>query len=248
MSAPLAIVTGGAKRVGAILVERLLHDGWAVVAHVHEPGDGVPAGALAVAADLSRPDCGERILGACPQAPRLLVNCAARFAPDDLAHFDPAEFGAHMAINVAAPALLTKAFAAATGEAGDRLVVNILDAKLKAPNPDFLSYTLSKAALAALTELSARALAGEGVRVNGIAPALMLQSPGQSRENFERMHAHNPLGVGVEPEHVWRALRFLLDSPVVTGEVLTLDGGQRFMGLPRDVQFLDLSPAHGAPA
>lgn len=248
MSAPLAIVTGGGKRVGAVLVERLLRDGWAVVAHVHEPGDPVPDGARPVAADLSKPDCGDRILRACPTPPRLLVNCAARFAPDDLAHFDPAEFAAHMAINVAAPALLTKAFAATAGASGDRLIVNILDAKLKAPNPDFLSYTLSKAALAALTEVSARALAGEGVRVNGIAPALMLRSPGQSRENFERMHAHNPLERGVEPDHVWRALRFLLDTPVVTGEVLTLDAGQRFMGLPRDVQFLDLPPPHGAPA
>ena len=222
MSAPLAIVTGGGKRVGAVLVERLLRDGWAVVAHVHEPGDPVPDGALPVAADLGKPDCGDRILRACPTPPRLLVNCAARFAPE--------------------------AFAATAGASGDRLIVNILDAKLKAPNPDFLSYTLSKAALAALTEVSARALAGEGVRVNGIAPALMLRSPGQSRENFERMHAHNPLERGVDPDHVWRALRFLLDTPVVTGEVLTLDAGQRFMGLPRDVQFLDLPPPHGAPA
>ncbi|WP_240309555.1 SDR family oxidoreductase [Sphingomonas ginsengisoli (ex An et al. 2013)] len=223
-----------------MLVERLLAANWAVLAHVHEVGDPVPAGAQSVVANLRDADCGKRILAACAEPPRLLVNCAARFAPDDLPGFDPQEFAAHMAINVAAPALLTKAFAAAAGSgSGDRLVVNILDAKLRAPNPDFLSYTLSKAALAALTELSARALAGQGVRVNGIAPALMLRSGEQSDANFERMHRHNPLGRGIDPEHVWQALRFLLDSPVVTGEVLTLDAGQRFMNLPRDVQFLD---------
>jgi len=241
MEAPLAIVTGGGKRVGAVLAERLLGAGWAVLAHVHHPGDPVPSGASKVVADLADPACAEIVLAACPTHPRLLVNNAARFAPDDLPGFDPAEFAAHMAVNVAAPALLTRAFAAAARtDAGDRLVVNILDAKLAAPNPDFLSYTLSKAALAALTELSARALAGQGIRVNGIAPALMLHSAGQSEANFARAHGHNPLGRGVEPDDVWQALRFLLDSPVVTGEVLTLDGGQRFMGLPRDVQFLDL--------
>jgi len=239
MSQPIAIVTGGGKRVGAVLVQQLLGEGWTVVAHVHDAADPVPTGAIAVPADLADPTCGERIVAACPGAPRLLINNAARFAPDDLADFRPDELAAHMAINVAAPALLTQAFAAAGGD-GDRLIVNILDAKLGAPNPDFLSYTLSKAALAALTELSARALAGQGIRVNGIAPALMLQSPGQSAENFARAHAYNPLGRGVAAADVGRALRFLLDSPVITGEVLMLDSGQRFMGLPRDVQYLDL--------
>jgi NAD(P)-dependent dehydrogenase (short-subunit alcohol dehydrogenase family) len=171
----------------------------------------------------------------------LLVNNAARFAHDDLATFSTDELNAHIAVNVRAPILLTKAFAeAGRGDAADKLIVNILDAKLASPNPDFLSYTLSKAALAGFTELSARALAQHGIRVNAIAPALMLQSPGQSDENFAAAHTHNPLGRGVTAEDVVKALRYLLDSPVVTGEVLTLDGGQRFLSLPRDVQFLDL--------
>jgi NAD(P)-dependent dehydrogenase (short-subunit alcohol dehydrogenase family) len=144
-----------------------------------------------------------------------------------------------MAVNVRAPALLTRAFAARVGDGGDALVVNLLDAKLKAPNPDFLSYTLSKQALAGLTELSARALAAQGIRVNGIAPALMLQSAGQDESNFEAMHRFNPLGRGVEPADVVGALRFLIGATAMTGEVLTLDGGQRFWALPRDVQFLE---------
>lgn len=77
--------------------------------------------------------------------------------------------------------------------------------------------------------------------MNGIAPALMLQSAGQSPGNYAAAHAHNPLRRGVTPHDVVTALRFLLDSPVLTGEVLTLDGGQRFQSLPRDVQYLDLS-------
>ena len=92
-------------------------------------------------------------------------------------------------------------------EAAGALIVNRLDSKLSAPNPDFLSYTISKHALAALTELAARALANRGIRVNGIAPALMLRSNGQSAENFDAMHHNNPLGRGVEPEDVIAALR-----------------------------------------
>ena len=235
----IAIVTGGAKRVGRVLVEGLLADGWTVLAHAHHDEDEVPAGALKVVADLAEPDCADRIMAACPGAPALLVNNAARFAHDAVGAFSLAEFQAHMAVNVAAPALLTEAFAAA-GQ-GERLIVNVLDAKLAAPNPDYLSYTLSKAALASLTELSARALAERGIRVNGVAPALMLHSPGQTSENFAAAHAHNPLRRGVEPADVLCAIRFLLDSPAITGEVLTIDGGQRFWSLDRDVQFLDLT-------
>jgi NAD(P)-dependent dehydrogenase (short-subunit alcohol dehydrogenase family) len=236
----VAIVTGGGKRVGRVLAEGLLADGWTVVAHVRSPGDEVPVGAIAVAADLATGGAAaEAILAACPRTPALLVNNAARFASDSLQAFLPDELAAHMAVNVAAPALLTSAFAAANGSDGDRCIVNILDAKLAAPNPDFLSYTLSKAALAALTTLSAQVLAGQGIRVNAIAPALMLLSDGQSDANFARTHAFNPLRRGVEPSDVLRALRFLVDSPALTGETLTVDGGQRFWRLPRDVQFLD---------
>lgn len=234
----VAIVTGAGKRVGQILAQGLLGDAWTVVAHVRAPTDDVPSGAIPVAADLADGrSAAQAILAACPEPPSLLVNNAARFAADSFDDFSADELQAHMAVNVAAPAFLTSAFA---GAAAGGLIVNILDAKLAAPNPDFLSYTLSKAALAALTTLSAQALAGRGIRVNGIAPALMLLSEGQSETNYAATHAFNPLGRGVTPEDVLAALRFLLDSPAVTGETLTLDGGQRFWRLPRDVQFLQL--------
>lgn len=236
--ARLAIVTGAARRVGRVLAQGLLADGWQVLAHVRHEEDEVPDGALKIVADLTSPGAAAAVLGACPEAPSLLVNNAARFAADSLDYFSADELQAHMAVNVVAPAQLTAAFAAAGQARSDRLVVNILDAKLAAPNPDFLSYTLSKTALAALTTLCAQALAGQGIRVNGIAPALMLLSEGQTDANFKAMHAFNPLARGVGPDDVLAALRFLVDSPALTGEVLTLDGGQRFWRLPRDVQFL----------
>lgn len=233
-----AIVTGAGKRVGAALARALLGDGWRVIAHVRYQTDVVPEGATKVIADLSDPACADTIFGAAHGLPpvTLLINNAARFSWDGFGEFDPAEFDRHMAVNVRAPALLIDQMARTAGAGA--LVVNLLDSKLSAPNPDFLSYTLSKQGLAALTELAARALASRGIRVNGIAPALMLRSNGQSEENFKQMHANNPLGRGVEPDDVIGAVRYLIEATAVTGQVITIDGGQRFYGLGRDVQFL----------
>jgi len=241
-----AIVTGAAKRVGREIAEALLADGWTVVAHCHHDDDDVPAGAIKVAADLADADCAERIFAAAPPEPpvRLLVNNAARFAPDALGSLDPRELDAHMAVNLRAPVLLTEALAD-RHRGGDALAVNLLDAKLAAPNPDFLSYTLSKQALGGFTELAARALAGEGIRVNGIAPALMLPSPGQDEANFAAMHAFNPLRREIAPGDVIAALRYLIGAEAVTGQVVTIDAGQRFWSLSRDVQHL--SPYDAEP-
>jgi NAD(P)-dependent dehydrogenase (short-subunit alcohol dehydrogenase family) len=238
-SARTAIVTGAGKRVGAVIAGALIDDGWAVLAHVHNEEDVVPQGAVRAVADLDDPACEDRIFAAAKGLPpvRLLVNNAARFAWDGFGEFSAAEFDAHMAVNVRAPALMIERLAAAH-DGADALVVNLLDSKLEAPNPDYLSYTLSKHALAALTGLAARALAPRGIRVNGIAPALMLRSTGQSEENFEAMHASNPLGRGVEPKDVVAAIRYLVDATAVTGQVITIDSGQRFMALDRDVQFM----------
>lgn len=235
-----AIVTGAGKRVGARIAQALLDDGWAVIAHVHRAGDAVPDGALKAIADLADPGCADRIFEAAQALPsvRLLVNNASRFAWDGFGEFSTDEFDAHMATNVRAPALLIDRFAAGQDGEGDALIVNLLDSKLAAPNPDFLSYTLSKQALYGLTELAARALAPKRIRVNGIAPGLMLRSSGQSEENFEAMHSNNPLRRGVEAEDVVAALRYLIDARCVTGEVLVIDSGHRFLGLARDVQFL----------
>jgi NAD(P)-dependent dehydrogenase (short-subunit alcohol dehydrogenase family) len=235
-----AIVTGGGKRVGAAMVEALLGDGWVVVAHVHHDGDAVAEGAAKAVADLEKTDCASRIFAAAEGLPpvRLLVNNAARFAFDGFGGASTAEFDAHLAVNARAPMLLIDELAR-RHPGGEALVVNMLDAKLAAPNADFLSYTLSKFALAGLTDVAARALAVKGIRVNAIAPALMLPSGEQGEANFEAVHDLNPLGRGIEVRDVIAALRFLIDSPGMTGQTLGLDGGQRFMALPRDVQFLE---------
>ena len=234
-----AIVTGGGKRVGAGIVTALIDDGWRVFAHVHHDADGVPYGAIKVVADLADESCASAIFDLVDGPVDMLVNSAARFAWDGFGEASAAAFDAHMAVNARAPMLLIDALAQ-RHRPGDRaLVVNILDAKLSAPNPDFLSYTLSKYAAAGLTEVAARALAGKGIRVNAIAPALMLPSGEQDEDNFERVHALNPLGRGVAVDDVVAAIHFLAGQPAMTGQTLVIDGGQRFMALARDVQFVE---------
>lgn len=235
-----AIVTGGAKRIGAEIARALAADGWHVLIHYNRSKAEAEAlageiGGTIVQAELADPDAAGRIISAAPGRPGLLVNNASRFGYDSAGDFALAGWDVHMDVNFRAPALLSRAFAE-RAEAG--MIVNLLDSKLSAPNPDFFTYTLSKIGLAGLTELTARAFAPR-IRVNAIAPSVTMVSGPQSRDNFEKVHALNALERGVDVSDIIRALRFLIDTPVITGQTITLDGGQRFLGLARDVQFLE---------
>jgi NAD(P)-dependent dehydrogenase (short-subunit alcohol dehydrogenase family) len=243
-----AIVTGGARRIGEAISRALSADGWHLLIHCNRSraeADALAAelgNARVVEAELAEPDCAERILAGLGDLPpaRLLVNNASRFAYDSADAFTVAEWDLHQAVNLRAPALLTQAFAAGAG-AGGGLVINLLDAKLCHPNPDFFTYTVSKMGLAGLTELTARAYAARGIRVCGIAPSVTLVSGPQSRDNFDTVHRLNALGRGVDVSEIVAALRFLVATPTITGQTITLDAGQRFLGLSRDVQFLEPS-------
>lgn len=245
-----AIVTGGAKRIGAALCRALAGDGWHVLIHCRRSAEEAEAlagelgNASVVRAELASPDAADRIMDALDGLPpvRLLVNNASRFVFDTADDFTVDRWDENMATNLRAPAILSQAFAA-RADAGGGLIVNLLDAKLDSPNPDFFTYTLSKFGLAALTELTARAWAGRGIRVCGIAPAVTLLSGAQSQENFDSVHGLNALGRGVRVEDIVAALRFIIATPTLTGQTLTLDGGQRFLALCRDVQFLE--PGNG---
>jgi len=242
-----AIVTGGARRIGCALARALAEDGWHLLIHCRtsveeaEALAGELGNAAVVDADLADPSAAAAIVAALDGLPpaRLLVNNASLFAYDSADDFTVEGWDAHMAANLRGPALLSRAFAQ-IAEA-PAVIVNLLDAKLAQPNPDFFSYTVSKFGLAALTELHARAWAARGIRVCGIAPSVTLVSGPQSRHNFDEVHGLNALGRGVRVEEIVAALRFILAAPTLTGQTLTLDGGQRFLGLARDVQFLEPS-------
>jgi NAD(P)-dependent dehydrogenase (short-subunit alcohol dehydrogenase family) len=238
-----AIVTGGAKRIGAEIVRALAADGWHLLIHFHNSRAEAEAlaaeigNAATVRADLTDPGAAKIIMTAAAGLPplRLLVNNASTFAHDDIADFTAESWAAHLDVNLRAPAFLSRAFAA---RAGRGLIVNMLDAKLASLNPDFFSYTISKIGLGGLTELCARAFA-PGIRVCGIAPSVTMVSGPQSRANFDKVRGLNAVGRGVDVSEIVAALRFIVATPTVTGHTILLDGGQRFLSLPRDVQFLE---------
>ena len=239
-----AIITGGAKRIGGAITRALAADGWHVLIHCNQSSAEAEAlatelgNASVVAADLANPAAADIIMAACAGLPpaRLLVNSASRFVYDRIEDFSPAEFDIHMAVNLRAPALLSRAFAAALPDTLDdpALVVNLLDAKLASLNPDYFTYTLSKIGFEGLTELTARSYAPR-LRCVGIAPAVTLVSGPQTRENFDAVHGLNPLGRGVTVDDIVTALRFIIATPTFNAQTIVLDGGQRLLGLPRDV-------------
>lgn len=243
------LVTGGAKRIGGALSHALAAGGWHVHVHCNESVAAAEAlvaeiGSSGGSASLVRADLADA--EACrtlfdrlePGKPpvSLLINNASLFRYDTQTDFSAAQWDEQIDVNLRAPALLTQQFAAqCAGRNG--LVINLLDAKIAAPNPDFYSYTVSKLGLAGLTELQARALA-PNIRVNGIAPSVTLVSGPQTRENFDRAHVYNPLRRGVLVEHVVMTMQYLIALPTITGQVIVLDAGQRMLGMPRDVAFM----------
>jgi NAD(P)-dependent dehydrogenase (short-subunit alcohol dehydrogenase family) len=188
-----------------------------------------------------------------------VVNSASVFEHDTAASFGYAALQAHMAANTAAPVVLAQCLhahrlalaeasvqrpdepAAAAVNPAPAVVVNLLDQKLWNPNPDFFSYTLSKAALEAATTLLAQALAPQ-VRVVGVAPGLTLTSHMLSPADFEALHRLSPLGRSSTPEDVVSAVAFALDNRALTGTTLLVDGGQHLMKFDRDFSLMPTSP------
>ena len=154
-----------------------------------------------------------------------LVNNASVFERDAVETVTPASWTLHLDVNLKAPFFLTQAFAAQVpaGEAGN--VVNIVDQRVLNLTPHFTSYTVSKAGLWALTQTLALALA-PSIRVNAVGPGPVLPSARQTEDQFSHQWSQVPLARPVDPAEIARALRFILDAPSMTGQMITLDGGQ----------------------
>jgi len=248
-----ALVTGAGMRIGRALAMALAADGFYVFVHHNRSAAGAretvaeigKAGgkAKAVKADLSSAKQAEALVGKC-QASNVkggvrltcLVNSASLFELDRAPMATAAGFDRHMAVNLRAPLLLSQALARQLPDKETGLIVNILDQKLFNLNPDFLSYTLSKIGLHGLTTLLAQSFAPR-IRVAGIAPGLTLRSGSQTDARFTEQHRQNPLGVGVTPEDLVRALRFIVGTPSYTGDVMIVDSGEHLTGRPRDIAF-----------
>jgi NAD(P)-dependent dehydrogenase (short-subunit alcohol dehydrogenase family) len=249
---PVVLVTGAAKRVGRAIALDLAAHGFDIAVHCRASreaaeataADARAAGARAqvFAADLAdEAACLALVPQVAKSMSRLdaLVNNASHFAYDNAESFSYAAMDAHWRANVAPAVVLAQALAAhlkGCSEVG--CVVNLSDQKLWNPNPDYLSYTLSKAALEAATTLLAQALAPQ-VRVVGVAPGVTLVSgAAMDAAGFAAAHRMTPLGRSSAPEDVARTVRFALESPAITGTTIVVDGGQHLSAQPRDVAFL----------
>ena len=204
-SAKIALVTGAAKRLGRSISLRLAQDGWDIGVHygqsVAEAQETVLAvqalgrRAVALQADFAQQTQVDSLVEQCTTAlglPDCIINSASLFAFDNAEEFSPAQFETHMQINAIAPIALSRDLyrarlrvkeVSARVFAHPSVIINLLDQKLANPNPDFLSYTLSKSALYQATTLLAQAFAPE-LRVVGLAPGLTLISGDQTQEGF----------------------------------------------------------------
>ena len=238
------LVTGAAKRLGAAIARAVAASGDRVVIHYggsHEEADALARelGGATVQGDLADtagiPALFERARRAAGGTLHALVNSASGFEYDAPAAIDPALAARLFAVNCTAPAMLSAALAGQS-ELGHGAVVNLLDQKLANPNPDFFSYTCAKYALQGATVMLAQAFAPR-VRVNAVAPGLTLKSGDQNEEQFARVANANLLQHPVGAEAVAEGVVYLLNAGSVTGQILHVDCGQRFVKRDGDVMF-----------
>jgi NAD(P)-dependent dehydrogenase (short-subunit alcohol dehydrogenase family) len=251
---PVVLVTGAGRRIGRSISLHLARHGWNVVLHHRGSATGqadaeataadaraLGAQAWLVSAELTdEAACKQLVPAALAAAGRLdaVVNNASHFEYDDIASFNTDTMDRQWRANTAPAVLLARALHAHLVQRdGHGAVVNLLDQKLANPNPDYFSYTLSKAALAEATVMLAQALAPR-LRVCGVSPGVTLLSGTMDEAEFEAAHRLTPLQRSSTPEDIAAAVRFLLESPAITGHTLLVDGGQHLLGQPRDVLFL----------
>lgn len=245
---PVALVTGGAVRIGRAISLRLAGAGYDIALHVRNPSpasasalaaiEALGARVVVVSAELSDAAAVETLLPAAIKAlgpVSLLVNNASEFHPDTVETLDPAMWDRHFAVNLRAPAFLARAMAAqlATGDRG--CVINIIDQRVLKHTPQYLSYSLTKNGLWTLTRLLAQALAPR-IRVNAVSPGPTFPNSRQSAEDFARQGAILPLGHGPTAPEIAEAVLYFAGAASVTGQMLTVDGGQHLAWQTPDTQ------------
>ena len=246
------LITGAAKRIGRAVAERFSRSGWGIHLHYNASAGEAEQAAAALKrhhnrvwlhrADLNDPQTVAALVTDCDAVSgdlAAIVNNASVFRYDFPGQTDRAMLEYMMRVNLTAPVMLTDRYHRLLSDR-DRngVVVNVLDNKVFALNPDYYSYTLSKSALLAATEMAAMAF-DPRLRVCGVAPGITLISGEQSAENYEQVKKINPLGHAVSVADVAEMTYQAVTRPIATGTVLKVDAGQHLLKLPRDVAFLD---------
>jgi NAD(P)-dependent dehydrogenase (short-subunit alcohol dehydrogenase family) len=242
-----ALVTGAARRIGRALALTLAEAGYAVAVHHRnaEPdaqalvSEICSAGgrAAVVRADLASEAQTAALVRQAAEAVGplgLLVNNASTFRDDRVGGLGRDTWDAHFEANLRAPIMLAEAFAAQAADAADPLVLNLLDQRVWKPNPQFFSYTLSKAALWTATRMLAQALAPR-VRVNGIGPGPTLPNALHGEAGVQAEAAAIPLQRRTEVADICAAARYLIDARAVTGQMIAVDGGQHLAWKTPDI-------------
>jgi NAD(P)-dependent dehydrogenase (short-subunit alcohol dehydrogenase family) len=237
-SRAIALVTGGALRLGRSISLDLAAQGWQVAVHYNSSADAAEelvraiehggGRAVALQADLTKESDLRSLVPACAErlgTPTLLVNNAARFEFDSIETLDWERWQAELDVNLRAPVFLAQAFAKALPETESGLIVNMLDQKVWRLTPEFFSYTIAKSGLWTATRMLAQALAPR-IRVNALGPGPVLPNRRQSEADFERECRSTPLGHGATEAEICAAIRFLIEATSVTGQMIALDGGQ----------------------
>lgn len=246
----LALVTGAGKRLGRAIAMRLAREGCDVAVHYNtsaaEADEAVreieAMGRRAVAISFDQTSAEQiasglaKVKAAFGRTPDVLVNSASIFEWDVIGNVEAQSLERHYATNVIGPVLLTRAVADAADDDTRGLVINLSDTKLRNPNPDHLSYTLSKYALDGFTTLMARALAPR-FRVCAIAPGHTLPGPGETGEHFSSVHDRTPLMRGPTAEDIAETAAFLLNNQAITGQTIVVDGGTFMRAADRDTAF-----------
>jgi NAD(P)-dependent dehydrogenase (short-subunit alcohol dehydrogenase family) len=240
----IALITGASRRIGRAIALDLARAGWSIALHYRNSKEDAATLAaevkdLGVAVAILRADLGKpadlmSLIPRCCAAlgpVTCLVNNASLFEFDDLASLDLNTLEDHLAVNLNAPILLAQAFAAqlAVGNTGN--IINIIDQRAWAPTPEFFSYSLSKTALWTATQMMAQAL-GPRIRVNAIGPGPTLPNVHQKAADFDAEVASTLLQRSTQPAEIARAIRFILDAPAMTGQMIALDGGQHLRWFP----------------
>lgn len=247
----LALVTGAGRRLGRAIALGLARAGCDIAVHYRSSDEearevvrdigALGRRAVAVGFDQSD-DLGldrgfQEIREALGRAPDVLVNSASIFEWDDISTVTRDSLRRHAGANLFGPVLLTRRMFEASTDQTRGLILNMLDQKLFNPNPDHLSYSLTKYALQGFTEMMARRLAPR-FRVCAIAPGYTLPDVGAADDaHFREKHDDTPLSRGPSAEDIAAAAVYLLNAPAVTGQTIVVDGGSHLRPASRDFGF-----------
>jgi len=247
LSPRTVLITGAAKRLGRAIALSLAEAGWDIA--VHYNGSTKDAEATAndiralgrrvalLQADVAKEDETRALIGRATKelGPiTALINSASLFENDDWQSASRESWDRHMEVNLRAPFVLAQEFAKALPADMHGAIVNIVDQRVLKPTPQFITYSLSKAGLYWLNTTLAQALAPR-IRVNAIGPGPTMINARQSQADFDRQREATVLGTGADPQDVCAAVRYLLNAPVVTGQMVAVDGGQHLIWQTADV-------------